>query len=85
VPPSNARQKQLRCPSKLWPLDVGAADVDEAVSQLEIAMRAIASGVDDTLGNALVIEVKDLLSENARLRAASGRAHLASGCSDRRR
>ena len=43
--------------------DVGARDIGEAIGQLEEAVRAIAAGVHDALGNALVIEVEDLLAE----------------------
>jgi hypothetical protein len=43
--------------------DVGAGDVGEAVGQFEEAVRAIAAGMDDALGNAFVVEVEDLLAE----------------------
>ena len=43
--------------------DVGLGDVGERLVVLEIAMGAKAAGMDDPLGNALVIEVKDLLAK----------------------
>src|SRR5690606_28810696 len=43
--------------------DVGAADVGEAVGELEIAVRAIAACMNDALGDALMVEVEDLLAE----------------------
>ncbi len=43
--------------------DVGAADVGKAVGELEMAVRAIAARMNDALGDALMVEVEDLLAE----------------------
>ena len=43
--------------------NVGARDVGQALGQFEIAMRAIAAGVDDALGNPLMVEMKDFFAE----------------------
>ena len=42
---------------------VGAGDVGERLVVLEVAVGAEAAGVDDPLGDALVVEVEDLLAE----------------------
>ena len=42
---------------------VGAGEVGERLVVLEVAVRAEAAGVDDPLGDALVVEVEDLLAE----------------------
>ena len=42
---------------------VGTGDVAERLVALEVAVRAVAAGVDDSFGNALVVEVEDLLPE----------------------
>ncbi len=44
--------------------DPGGGEVLEAVGQLEMAVRGEAAGVDDALGNALVVEVEDLLAQD---------------------
>ncbi len=43
--------------------DVGAGDVGQRVRQLEKAVSAVAARVDDAFGNALVVEVENLLAE----------------------
>ena len=43
--------------------DVGAGDVGQRLGQFEEAVGAIAAGMDDALGNALMVEVEDLLAE----------------------
>ncbi len=43
--------------------DVGAGDVGEGLVGLEIAVSAVAAGVDHPLGDALVVEVEDLFAE----------------------
>ena len=50
--------------------DVGAGDVGEALEGLEAAVGAEAAGVDDALGDALVVEVEDLLAEGEVLEQA---------------
>ena len=42
---------------------IGAGDVAERLVALEVAVSAVAAGVDDPLGDALVVEVEDLLPE----------------------
>ena len=42
---------------------VGARDVGERLVVLEVAVGAVAARVDDPLGDALVVEVEDLLAE----------------------
>ena len=42
---------------------VGAGDVGERLVVLEVAVGPVAAGVDDPLGDALVVEVEDLLAE----------------------
>ena len=43
--------------------EVGPGDVGERLVVLEVAVRPEAAGVDDALGDALVVEVEDLLAE----------------------
>ena len=43
--------------------EVGAGDVGERPVVLEVAVGPVAAGVDDPLGDALVVEVEDLLPE----------------------
>ena len=43
--------------------EVGPGDVGERLVVLEVAVGAVAAGVDDPLGDALVVEVEDLLAE----------------------
>ena len=40
--------------------NVGAGDIGKAFGQLEVPMRPVTSRVDNTLGNALMIEVENL-------------------------
>ena len=42
---------------------IGAGDVGQRSVILEIAVRAVAAGMHDPLGNALVVEMEDLLAE----------------------
>ena len=42
---------------------VGTGDVGERFVALEVAVRSVAAGVDDSFGDALVVEVEDLLPE----------------------
>ena len=42
--------------------DIGRADLGQAVVKLEMAMCAVAARVDDPLGDALMIEMEDLLA-----------------------
>ena len=43
--------------------EVGPGEVGERLVVLEVAVGAVAAGVDDALGDALVVEVEDLLAE----------------------
>ena len=43
--------------------DVGAGHVGQRLVGLEVAMRAEAAGMDHPLGDALVVEMEDLLAE----------------------
>ena len=43
--------------------EVGPGDVGERLVVLEVAVCAEAAGMDDALGDALVVEVEDLLAE----------------------
>jgi hypothetical protein len=55
--------------------EAGLGDVGERLVDLEVAVGAGAAGVDDALGDALVVEVRDLLAEVEVFQAGWGRAH----------
>ena len=57
---------------------------DSDFGQLEKAMRTIAAGMHDALGDALMIEVEDFLAEVEVLDAEPGHERPAARCSDRR-
>ena len=52
---------------------VGPGDVGERLVVFEVTVRPVAAGVDDPLGNALMVEVEDLLPEVEVLQQTSGR------------
>ena len=65
--------------------EVGPGDVGERAVVLEVAVDAEAAGVDDALGDALVVEVEDLLAEVEVFQQAPGRGGRPGACSGRRR
>ena len=64
---------------------VGAGDVGQRLVGLEEAVGAEAAGVDHALGDALVVEVEDLLAEVEVLEQRRAPRHRRAACSGRRR
>ena len=64
---------------------VGPGDVAQRLVRLEEAVGAEAAGVDDPLGDPLVVEVEDLLAEVEVLEQRRARASPPAACSGRRR
>ena len=57
----NRTNAGVRSPAPLE--QVGARDVGQRLVVLEVPVGAVAAGVHDALGDALVVEVEDLLAE----------------------